>query len=327
MLLKYAPSADGILSGGIILVKKLPVPNEIDPSYTPTVREARLQALADPASWYAHYSDYSNRIMRCTTHYHGYMEIVFVHQGNLHLNIKYQNNTLGPGNIVILAEKTIHSAWCAPEDNARFCVLQMNPHFLTDEAVNTMNTRHYAAFLNYMAVNQYAIIENTGDFSILTELVLRLIHEQDSRMMGYDVTARSYILILLTYLIRHLFTSLAEMDQTLFNYRKIEKAILFIRKYYMKDINMAMAANEVNLTYNHFSVVFHKITGHTFSEYLNHIRVQEFERILINQHKSISAAALEAGFSNVTHFNRVYRQFRKVSPKQYIRSTFQREVL
>ncbi|HBQ63828.1 MAG TPA: hypothetical protein DD727_02665 [Clostridiales bacterium] len=293
---------------------------DLNPSGSPAVRKEHHHVLDAPDSYYAYYNEYHNRRMQCTTHYHEYMELILISSGSLHINIKYKTFTCTPGNIILLAENTIHSAWCDSADNACFHVLQVKPLFFANTAVKSINALHYTAFINYMKVNQYAILHDPETFHPLVDLVVKLIQEIEGGMLGYDVATRSYIYLIFTYLMRNMFANQEKINDYIYNFKKIEKAIVFIHDNYMKDINMAMAANKVNLTYNYFSWLFIKITSHTFSEYLNLTRIQEFERILLNGRKSISTAALEAGFTNVTHFNRVYKKYRKVSPRQYIRN-------
>ncbi|MNE93692.1 HTH-type transcriptional regulator YesS [compost metagenome] len=52
----------------------------------------------------------------------------------------------------------------------------------------------------------------------------------------------------------------------------------------------------------------------SFISYLNHIRVNKAEEMLLNTDKSIIDIALDCGFTNVRTFNRVFKQFRHNTP-------------
>jgi len=83
--------------------------------------------------------------------------------------------------------------------------------------------------------------------------------------------------------------------------KRIESALLFIQSNLQEPITCGDAAKHVFLSEGRFSHLFREQVGMTFSAYLICQRVMRTYAEVING-KSITEAAIEAGFSSSTHF-------------------------
>lgn len=54
-----------------------------------------------------------------------------------------------------------------------------------------------------------------------------------------------------------------------------------------------------------------------FKQYLNTIRIAEAKRLLRDTDKQIITCAYTVGYNNIPHFNRTFKQFEGISPKEY----------
>jgi AraC-like DNA-binding protein len=66
-----------------------------------------------------------------------------------------------------------------------------------------------------------------------------------------------------------------------------------------------------------FSRLIKKWTGMTFVNILNEIRVAHATKMLINSTDTISEIAYQCGFNNLSYFNKIFKEKKKVGPKQY----------
>ncbi|MEM9643647.1 MAG: AraC family transcriptional regulator, partial [Planctomycetota bacterium] len=66
-----------------------------------------------------------------------------------------------------------------------------------------------------------------------------------------------------------------------------------------------------------FSRFFKQSTGRTVSAYINELRIGLASRLLIDTDDSIVAVSQQAGFSNLSNFNRRFRQLRQMTPRYY----------
>ena len=88
---------------------------------------------------------------------------------------------------------------------------------------------------------------------------------------------------------------------------RISLALKYISSNFSKKITCQEVANSVFLSQGRFSHLFKEQTGMTFASYLIYQRsMYVYKKILLG--KSITEAALEAGFSSSTHFADVNRR-------------------
>ena len=70
--------------------------------------------------------------------------------------------------------------------------------------------------------------------------------------------------------------------------------------------------NEVSMTVPSFCRYFKKITGKTFTRFVNEYRLVHASKLLAEKSTSITDICFESGFNNFSHFNKlfqgVYRQ-------------------
>lgn len=70
---------------------------------------------------------------------------------------------------------------------------------------------------------------------------------------------------------------------------------------------------------------FKKHSGSTFSEFLNRLRIEEACRELAVSERKIVEIAIEAGFSQLSFFNRLFQRVLGCSPREYRRRAKLRE--
>lgn len=78
------------------------------------------------------------------------------------------------------------------------------------------------------------------------------------------------------------------------------------------------ACRFMGLSKPYFSRFFKNLSGMTFSQYLNIIRLEKAIQMLNRntEHLSITQIASSCGFDTIRHFNRVFKEFTGLSPRQ-----------
>ena len=92
-------------------------------------------------------------------------------------------------------------------------------------------------------------------------------------------------------------------------------------KNYNNDISALDCAKAVNISYSYFSRTFQKITGKQFRRYLNEIRINHAEKLMMLTNRSITEIAMECGFNDVSYFISQYKSLRGVTPNKFRKST------
>lgn len=127
--------------------------------------------------------------------------------------------------------------------------------------------------------------------------------------------------LLLSYIWKLIF-SLQQMNTTADKTCKkveeyVERACTLIHDNYAST-SVQEIARVLHLNRSYLSRIFRDITGISIQAYLTNTRLQA-ARSLILQDYTISQASTIVGYSDIASFSRAFKNYYKVSPKQYLR--------
>lgn len=112
--------------------------------------------------------------------------------------------------------------------------------------------------------------------------------------------------------------SKAVHDYALTNHSKlIKEAILLIRRNITSNYNLQELARDLYVTKEHLSRQFKTETTLTVSSYIKKAKIIEAKGLLSNTTQSIMNISNMLGFSNSSHFSKVFDQWEDMSPLQY----------
>lgn len=98
---------------------------------------------------------------------------------------------------------------------------------------------------------------------------------------------------------------------------RLQTAITHIYANYTSDVHLDDVARLVHMEESTFSRFFKKQTGHTFSRFVNQLRVHHACRLLVNTDRSITDICFDAGFNNTANFNRQFAAICRETPSSY----------
>lgn len=90
----------------------------------------------------------------------------------------------------------------------------------------------------------------------------------------------------------------------------------FVEANFQKPIGTQQIANEVNLSLPAFCRYFKKTTKLTYTDFVNHYRVQYAKKLLI-QDKNVTETCFESGFESLSYFNRIFKKWTGESPSSF----------
>jgi AraC-like DNA-binding protein len=78
-------------------------------------------------------------------------------------------------------------------------------------------------------------------------------------------------------------------------------------------------ARELGMTESRFSRFFRRATGNTFTDFVNHVRVNRACQLLMESDRFITDICYEVGFGNVANFNRRFLDIKGMTPSEFRR--------
>lgn len=99
----------------------------------------------------------------------------------------------------------------------------------------------------------------------------------------------------------------------------VDKTILFVQNNYMRNIGIAQIANELKVTPNYLSALFHKKTGENFMHYLTKTRLLKAKELLLSSdNPQVNQVAKQVGYYTVNYFTRLYKKYFGICPSEDI---------
>ena len=100
----------------------------------------------------------------------------------------------------------------------------------------------------------------------------------------------------------------------------VRRAKAYIEKHSGEKLALSNVSRALNVSANYFCRIFKRMSGITFGEYLNRVRIERAKTVLLNKHLRVKEVAFKVGFQSVNNFNRAFRAVAGQSPTEYRRS-------
>jgi AraC-like DNA-binding protein len=97
----------------------------------------------------------------------------------------------------------------------------------------------------------------------------------------------------------------------------IEAMLRYIADNYDQRITIKNVAEATNLHPNYAMKLFNRVLKIPIKQYINQLRLQHAQALLIDTKQGVLAIALEAGFGSISRFYDVFQREFQMSPQQY----------
>ena len=98
---------------------------------------------------------------------------------------------------------------------------------------------------------------------------------------------------------------------------KINIACNYIIDNCEQELTLESVADYIGFSSCYFSRIFKQATGYHFVEYLTLQRVKRAQALLSDTSLNITDISYQSGFKSISTFNRVFKQYRSCSPREY----------
>lgn len=250
-------------------------------------------------------------------HTHSFVEFMFMFEGE-GLNITENNkNKLSEGDICILPPHSWHLPYVAGENLlVNFCVDQS---YLA-ECVQRINhpsvITDYLRSLDQNILPEYLHIKSGGDREIYecAERLMIAFIEGDWDDSEYE--RKCLFEELLLKLIKNRGNDAVRSPDT-FSTNNLESRIFGIIENDYRTLTLEELAERLNYSKAHICRVIKSASGETFSSIVNRLRIRDACNLIKTSDLPISKIAYECGFSSIEYFNRIFRHFTSMSPREY----------
>jgi AraC-like DNA-binding protein len=245
-------------------------------------------------------------------HYHPEYELTLIVKGNGMRLVGDSYLPFQAGDLVLLGSGIPHT-W-ESDTNSHETVAAVVIQFSEDFIANFMNSEAFYKIKKMLQASVRGLIFSKSSAMEIEQQMITIATEKEVK----QITA---LLDVLNDLAFENYETLASAFYSPKNSRENETRINTVFNYIKQNsaatILLEQAAASVHLTTGAFCKFFKRMTGKTFSDYVNEIRIGNACNLLSHTDKTIAQIAIESGFENQTYFNRIFLKKKNCTPKQF----------
>lgn len=260
------------------------------------------------------FTAFINRDVDVNIHWHSYMELLYVIQGQAIIWIENQKYDFAEGDFLIITPQESHRSQSIAGQNAEILVIQFEPAVIHPSLESLPEAACATSFFNPQHERCMHIVSESDMDKLLKEILF----EFNNKLPGYAFHIRGNIYKMLALLLRDKYFTQQEPEGShLENMQKLQQLLEYVHHNYANKIDNQTAASMMCMSYHHFSRFFHKTCGKTFTEYIQQYRIHEAEKLLMMTNRGIDEIAFTTGFPSTTYFCRLFKRITGFSPVQF----------
>ena len=275
-------------------------------------------------SCYCYYGESGSEV---ASHCHSYYEIAYIYSGERNETINNKVFPVSGGSLLFIPPLAIHSLKNKTE--VYDLVIQFSEELLHNAcpllpASLSLCTKKQGSYILELNGNpkletifgeiKTAAAERDAFFPILRE------QRSDATILErliYDLKVNNLCTKLIEVLISEGHLTLAPGNTSQADAQSLNPVISSLLEHPECPPDMTEAAYMSGMSYSHFSRVFQKGTGYSYSNFCNQLRIRRAEELLIGTDMSITAVASEVGIDTLPYFTRLFHKTNGMTPSEY----------
>ena len=246
-------------------------------------------------------------------HLHSVIEILYIVKGKHRIICDNKEYLADAGDLMLIRSFTSHELY-SNDELCHHMVLQIPPAVIMSMADSNLSSSYLLA-LSYSNNNSKCLWKKQECEKMGIDRIFEsFISERKTQTICYDLIKNAYSMEIVSKILRDMGNTTAMSDEKEDLKRRIYDTTLFIHKNYSDDISAEQCAMNVSLSLYYFSRSFKAVTGFTFKEYLNTVRILQANQLLISTDLPITEIATLCGFNSTSHFIVTYKKQQNTTP-------------
>lgn len=251
-----------------------------------------------------------------TTHWHRESELTLITKGSCVYQIDLIEYEANAGDILFIPPLLLHSIIL--KNSQDFCsetyVFHMN--LLGGNTADICSTRYFTPMVNHELSLPCLITADHPAYNSLRKSFAQLASLYDTRMFGYELAIKSYLLQILFLLLQYSNTKFStESDSS----DKLKIVLDHIDLHYAEALSVSELAKLCYFSEYHFMRFFKKHMNMTCIQYINNIRLEKAVALFEHGNTSILEVSLSVGFHNLSYFYRAFKAKYHMTPLAFIK--------
>lgn len=255
-----------------------------------------------------HYQEFTEPDCTVDPHYHTVIEIIYELNGPLEVTVGQRKYLLNAGDMIFINSKEPHATRSISNEFSKSIVLKFPPEMICNEQRSIMELKYILPSLLSHEKSKVLFTKDEISGTEVERAINTIMREESEKEYAFNFAISIYVSLMYLAVLRY--------NQAIFHIesavpKKTEKAFptifRYINEHYAENITAKQISQEFLLRQSDFSSSFITLTGKTFKEYLNYIRLRKAKRLLIETNKSITEISYETGFANTSYFIKQFK--------------------
>ncbi|WP_425330877.1 GH39 family glycosyl hydrolase [Anaerosalibacter bizertensis] len=245
-------------------------------------------------------------------HWHNLIEILLVLEGTVEVRIGGEDYYLKEDDFILINCNELHSTKRTKDDNI-LLALQINPDFFKDYCPEINKIKFDCKSFNTSK-------EEQKKFDFIRRYIGKIVLELNKKTKGYKLRIGSYLYLLGDYLINNFEYDILDNDKEELrdsDIFRLQRIADYVNGNIDKKITLKEIAEKEHISYYYLSHFIKDKIGMSFQEYLNYMRLNRAVIMLKNTNNSITEISNDSGFSNISFFNKIFKENYNCTPTEY----------
>jgi YesN/AraC family two-component response regulator len=245
-----------------------------------------------------YYTIFECKDIQFPPHLHSYVEIVYILEGKIKTNVNEHEKIIKKNEFAVIFPNDIHNYETIISSKSIIVIF-------SPEIINGYFSNKFDITLK----NPY--FSNNIDIHNFLYLILDEKNHNNNE----------FVIKGLLYAIFGKFDSKFEFINKKYYYTNTIQILLsYISSHFTENITLDHVADNIGLSKFYISRIFKNKIGYQFNEYINRLRINMAQSLLIENDMKILSIALECGFNSQRTFNRVFKENTMMTPTEFKQS-------
>lgn len=267
-----------------------------------------------------------NTYQDLSLHWHEEAEIGWIQEGEIDYDINFESFRVRKGDLLLIAPHILHAAHAVPGKRMVSESLVFHLDMLGYQTPDACTIRCISPLQN--GKYRFVPVVHSGQpgygelIACMEELLGCMQPKEDAVPKAEEPAEELYRKELLFRLFRLLYRYGYVVKneggrEDFAAEEKMKQVLTFIRSHYAEALTVGQLAGLCHFSETYFMSFFKRFAGMTCVEYINHYRLSQAARTLVQTDRPVTEAALENGFRNISYFNRQFRRQYGTTPREY----------
>jgi len=248
-------------------------------------------------------------------HTHDFAEFVYVFHGSCVHTVDGHEYPAQKGDLLFINYNSTHSV--RSEHGVNYADILFKPAFIdeslrgTENAFALLRLPDFSAFQSAVSMRNCLIHFDGEERRRVEQLILWAVEEEEQETTGSSLVLHSFMNLFLTMVFR-------KMALPMYDTRSLDEDLLsYIREHCGDRLTLSALAAQCGYCSVHFSRLFKRYTGITFSAYLTHCRLEKAAQMLEDSDQPVEQIITACGFTDRTRFFQLFSEHTGSTPLQY----------